>query len=164
MTYQKYKNLLASRAWHWHRCNPHIEFEDLLGEAGLAFCICQTKFDPERGTKFSTFLHHCVNNALHLYVMRNVSRFADEVDLLPDRDPSSEALLQFKQWASGLSAEAQFICRCIWETPAELVEMAMGSSNPKNTRRILAKYLRERGWKWRSIFNAFTEIKEGLKT
>lgn len=41
-----------------------LEFEDLMGEAHIAYCKALEGFDPERGIKFSTYLYTAVSNRL----------------------------------------------------------------------------------------------------
>jgi RNA polymerase sigma-32 factor len=48
--------------------------EDLLSEGRLGLCIAASKFDPERGFKFSTYAAHWVRSLILEFIMKNQSQ------------------------------------------------------------------------------------------
>jgi len=69
----------------------------------------------------------------------------------------------FKEMLSILSEEAQEVCKLVFDSPAELMEMAIGSREKGINKNNLTKYLHHQGWPFRVIKSTFKEIKSGLK-
>ena len=171
MNYNKYQALIFKLAHKWNRkSNGRIEFDELVAEGNLAFCIASQKFNPGRGIKFSTYLYAVTNNAMCDIIISNNRKIQfekqdEEIDkfCLPDSQ-TPEMQAQLKQWIENLSKESQFLINLVWETPREIVQWAQAETyHPKNSQKYLTRYLRDLGWKWDDIRFCFKEIKQALK-
>ena len=169
--YTDYQPLILKLAHTWNRQgNGRIEFEELVAEGNLAFCIADQEFRSNNKTKFSTYLYTVASNAMCDLAMGNwrKRRFEssiEEIDVLTLPDSQTpETQTRLKQWAESLSKESQFLIKLVWETPREIVQWAQEETyHPKNTQDRLARYLRGLNWKWNDIQFCFQEIKEALK-
>jgi len=172
--YTDYQALILKLAHIWNdRSNRNVEFEELVAEGNLAFCIADQKFNPNKKIQFSTYLYTVVNNAMCDFSKSNGHKrkfetLAEEVSnfhlfSIP-RSESPESMTRFKQWIGNLSKESQFLINLVFETPAEIVQWAREETyHPKNTQKNLTRYLRSSNWKWDDIRFCFQEIKQELK-
>ncbi len=168
-------NLIRKIAWSYVRRYPGADFDDLFGEACLAYLEARGRYNPDKA-KESTFIWHVVNN--HLKDFIGGIRRRVEVEILTDADnllmdseemgtafplrdpvPSPEqVLLTEERWnetKAGLSAEALRVC----DIALNGKEIYLPMDKPKLCRGILRRALREIGWKWEKIWNAFRELK-----
>lgn len=81
----------------------------------------------------------------------------DCMDFGPGNAPTQEQALYFKEIMSELSEEAKEVCKMIFEAPHQFLAHA-----PKLSRGVIKDQLRQRGWKWASIWRSFREIKQAL--
>ena len=174
--YKKYEKLIFKLAHKWQNRFSSTDFDDLVSEGNVAYCIAVKKFDPTRGVKFVTYLYPLINNRMHDFVSADQKVIAAE---LPDgwdergfpydthESPEYESPYKratFKEWLERLSGEACFVLGLVFETPLEIIEMARTEVNmPKNTKTRIAQHLRNEGWKWITINGCFDEIKMALK-
>ena len=77
------------------------------------------------------------------------------------RPITPERAYLFKEAIELLSDDAKDIVRIIFDTPTELIEMAMGREKGIN-RNNLTKYLRHQNWPLHVILDSFKEIKSVL--
>lgn len=64
---KRHKNLYYKVCHKFHRKNPEIRFEDLLGDIFIVFNSAVSSFDPKKDVKFTTWLYytsrfHCLNS------------------------------------------------------------------------------------------------------
>ena len=169
--YTDYQAMILKLAHIWtNKGNGRIEFEELVAEGNLAFCIADQKFRPDNGNQFSTYLYTVASNAMCDLAMGNWRKMqfespSEEIDVLPLPDfQTPETQTRLKQWTESLSKESQFLIKLVWETPGEIVQWAQEETyHPRNTQDRLARYLRGLNWKWADIQFCFQEIKEALK-
>ena len=79
--FPKVEKLLYRLAWKFVAQCPRLEFEDAKSIAFLAFAKACESFDPDRGMKFSSYVHQVVWFRLKSHVME---RAADPVMLASD--------------------------------------------------------------------------------
>ena len=122
---------------HYMRQHPTYLFmyDDLLGECGLRFCTICDKFNPEQGTKFTTFLfdqlQYYMRNALTKEVQSQVAEetFVATTDFDDSYNPFKfEELLQ----SAALTQNQKEILRLRYILDMTYQEIAdeMGVSKP----------------------------------
>jgi len=79
-----------------------------------------------------------------------------EISETPERE------FLFRELLSILSEEAKEVTELIFNTPTELIEIALETGRGI-TRHAIFKYLRHQGWVVPAIKNAFNEIRLGLR-
>jgi len=169
--YADYQPMILKLAHTWtSRCNRRVEFEDLVAEGNLAFCIADQQFNPNKGTRFSTYLYTVASNAMCDIALGDWRKKQfeiqdEEINSLPlPHSQTPEMQTRLKQWVEALSKESQFLINLVWETPAEIVQWAQEETYyPRNTQQRLERHLKNLNWKWSDIHGCFQEIKEALK-
>ena len=68
LKYKQYAKMLYKIAWSYHKTTG-IEFDDLAGEANLAFCKAQKIFTGPT-EDFNAYLSASTNNALRSYIKK----------------------------------------------------------------------------------------------
>ena len=68
--------LVKSLAWRFSK-NKDI-YNDLVSEGEIVLCRCVDKFDPNRGSKFSSFLYPSLKNAYIKYMNEYHERYENE--------------------------------------------------------------------------------------
>lgn len=170
--FEDYKNMLYKLAWSFNKTTG-LPFEDLISSAFLAYSHSLKTYDQDKG-RFSTYLYHTARTRLidhcnsAYYWREDMSRhqpqapdlFEAQLKLNPEelnyQDPESAII--FKDSLEHLSAEAQEICKMIFESPQEFLVL----NKPKLSRGRVKDTLREMGWSWNQIWAGFREIKTAL--
>lgn len=139
-----YERLLASLSHKAQRRasakGVFIHLDDLMQEARISFVAAQTKFDPERNVKFSTYLWSAVRNNLANYErgvvdneMRTTSMdrmIGEDVgtlhDILPEESETvEEVMIRLEDESEGfarLSEDAKKVAAILAEPPIELMQ------------------------------------------
>ncbi|KKN88410.1 hypothetical protein LCGC14_0249730 [marine sediment metagenome] len=129
------------------------DYDDLLSAANWVYIIiiCQDKYDPNRHTKFSTFLYRCIYNRLLDIELKNRRRKKREMTV--DNQfwnaviPKSAAIYDFRQDA---------------ETVVRMLLISHRTTLQKKSRRECKKILRwildGEGWTAKQITDTFKEI------
>jgi hypothetical protein len=98
--YKKYERLLCARAWRFAR-KFDWEFEDLKAQASLIFVEAAQKFNPDRGTRFSTYLYWRLQTledyCCRTRMCRRMGRIPYEVAFEDDPARRSNASIEDKQ-------------------------------------------------------------------
>jgi len=147
-------------AWSFHHTTG-LEFEDLQSVAYLALVEAEKTYQGNTGVRFSTYAYHHIRNALVDYCTKEQTR-AMPVDPHPDQLTTSrtpEQDVSFMSVLEGLSDEAKTVCKIIFESPNEFLEL----NRPKLSRGRVKEKLRELGWSWSMIWDSFREIKTALR-
>lgn len=55
---------------HFRYRSPNIEFDDLLNSGYIGLRKAAERFDPNRGTKFSTFAYHYIRNSIQKFMYK----------------------------------------------------------------------------------------------
>ncbi len=137
---------------------------EVYGQACYLFMQATESFEPERGKKFTNYLHSIVHNRLIEWAMK--------YDLPPDPETTPEPIthipdprkaLIVKEWIAGLSEECREVAMIILSGPAEVLDLGAGRIVPKAVRGALRHHLRAKGWSWPQIWGTFTALKEEVK-
>lgn len=103
---EKNKRLIMKQAFYFHK-KFGISCEDLFQEGCIGVCIAGTKYDSNRGTKFTTFAYDWINQAMREYCFNTVSAI---------RVPKSVQIADTKQTKEilekGALAHESTISRC----------------------------------------------------
>ena len=76
---------------------------------------------------------------------------------------TAEELLFFKDILSELSEDAKMVCKVVFETPKDLLNMVINLNQPRGVnKRQIQKHLRKRGWAFNRIWDTFKEISAAL--
>jgi DNA-directed RNA polymerase specialized sigma subunit len=172
MQYEKVVGLITSRVQYWSTI-ADMDYDDLLSVAHEIFVDARTKYQPNRGAKFSSYLYMRLNSRFNQLRIKQEKRWR-KVKVMPDQfiemycstKYQPERQMSFKQMLTSLSAEAMQVVNIVLNTPAELIELARGVASRKDichvNKTLLSKYLQGKGWKVSAIDKVFAEIREGL--
>lgn len=110
-------NLIRNVAWKFHH-KTSIEFDELFGEAALAYSEALTKFDPDKGIKLTTFAYRCMHNHLINVCKRETRKARRKVYITDLTERSEEATVsQIELQTSAFLKKAKHI-----ETPSDSLE------------------------------------------
>jgi len=156
-TYEKYSKMVWSISWRfWEKSRfTGIEVDDLFQEGCIALLEAEGKYSPDYGTQFSTFAYWVIKNHL-IDVLRKYQEFYEFPDFIPDPTPFPlhNSSLDFYQHVNNLSEPALELYRIVLDRSPEFFEIP-----PKKVRGILKEKLRDMGWSWSTIWDAFRELK-----
>jgi len=159
-TYQQYQALLTDIANKFSkRYGLEHEFDDLRGEADVAFMIAYDTYKPTH-SKFTTYLSTVVWDRLLKY-QKKLRRMHQLItaDWVPDCD---ELVPEDGVWS--LSDDAQDIVRLISHMPLELFRKChtkhyrLKSNYPAYLQRQVKYYLVSMGWTTKRVLECFDEI------
>ena len=161
--------LIAGVAWSFQRTTG-IDFEELFGEAAIAYSEARLKHDGKRA-KLSTFATTAMRNHLCLYIairkrqpvqttlsgedwdgIENV--LTDPCCSVTDRLEFFESLLE---GCNGQAADVKTICDTVFSNPQGYVRAG------RYARRALEKTLESMGWEKGRIDTAFSAVKVALQ-
>ena len=150
-------NLIRRLAWSFMKTG--LDIDDLIGEASLAYSIALNKFDPDNGTKFTTFAYWVIRNHLINYISRKKSTVGFGQPDIPEAVDKNTPLenLEFSDLIESLKPKAKEICKIILENPE-----AFTTTTREGMRAKVINYLREQGWGWSDIRRSFGQIKWAL--
>jgi len=165
--YKTYQKMIMKRAWIWHHKMPWMELDDLIAEGNLCFCKSLETFDPDL-SQFGTYLYNSLQ--MHFGNLRNIAMTQKAEKpatgdlsfcLAPGADP--EQVTIFHQIIDRLTDDAKEICRTVFETPVDMLEMLREMQSVKVSRNGLQKYfVKKKGWRQGRIWEAFKEIQQAL--
>jgi RNA polymerase sigma factor (sigma-70 family) len=177
--YAEFSDMIAERAWSFHRTYSHITVEELIAEGNLIFVEAVESFDENQST-FSTWLYILLNQRLAKYARKfrrtNVVSldellegshesdeaaysFASEGDFLNSGlKDNQERNLIFHDLIHSLSQEGKDLVNIIFSAPSELYEVFQGSSQ-RAMKSQLIETLRKNNWSWPRIWRTFRELK-----
>lgn len=94
--FEKNTKLAYHMAHKWRPKAPHL-WEDIVQECLLGLWRACLTFDPEKGTRFSTYAGVCIDNQVRMLLRRNEDPMLAACCSLDDRNPDNEgrALLDF---------------------------------------------------------------------
>ncbi len=164
--YEKYKNLIYSRAYAFHHATG-IELDEFIGWGNLKFVECQKSYDPMMAS-FTTYLYIQITGMFLEMARKN---WVLEKYITPDsiqeniNNLNPEYLVLFKEMLQGLSADAKEIINIILSSArTNFINSAKHFDNtiPFNSKGQIQRYLQWRGWNFARIQKTFQEITMSL--
>ena len=158
--YEDYQKLIQNLANRFH-LTTGIEKDELISEANLEFILCQQTYDPTKA-KFSTYLTIKIRGRfLNMARLQKAKPIMTETEI--PTNATAEELLFFKDILSELSEDGKMVCKVIFETPKDLLDMVINLNQPRGiNKHQIQKHLRKEGWAFTRIWNTFKEISEVL--
>ena len=157
---EKYQDLIYKLAHRFEKTSG-LEFEDLVGWGNLKFVECQRNYDPMLSS-FGTYLYIQVTGiftAMSQKELRYQSYKSESTEpVISNSNPEQETI--FRDLLGRLSKDAKKVVKIIFETPIEIVDLF--PKEKVNSQFRIHIYLRQQGWEWLRIMNAFEEIQESL--
>lgn len=172
-TYVDTEKLIYRVCHGFRRCNGG-EFDELVGEAHVAFMNAYHDWTPGGGMEFTSYLGLCIYRRLidwHKKRKRQqavwstlLSETAGENgEELPIEDTTPEPF-DVEEFKAELSADAQTVINFLFNSPRELVDLAEGKGGkPVNWRSSLREFFTDVGWASSQVTKSFDEIREALK-
>lgn len=135
-------------SWVFHRTTG-IEWQELFGEASLAYTEALSCFDPKKSSQ-NTWTYIFMRQRLINFCKKQNGRHIQSL-------PNNIALPQIKKAVSIelLNKEAQDIYQMIINSPKEYEELTAGAAKTK-----IKEQLRQIGWSWRQIIKGINELKQ----
>lgn len=160
-TYQDVEILIHSIC-HSFLVQKHIseyDYEEWFGEACLAFVYAHGSYEQKRGARFTTWIWHCVWNALSDKLRREAPhwttpRLSERTACCIIDDHRSDGDEGFD--CSQLSGDAKAVTRIVLGTYGHVDEI---KAKPEEIRLALTALLSSMGWSWRRIVESFCEIR-----
>ena len=149
-------NLIRKIAWSFAKTS-HVEYAELFAEASLAYCEAEVKYNPAKGTSFSTFAFLYIRTKLIEYIrqekkqkhlstdVENVYAFLSEN--LKTNTPEFET--------TNFSKDIKEVIQVILQAPTDFVNL-----KPRMARGKLRKTLFALGWGQKKISEVFGETKK----
>jgi len=155
-----------------------LEQEELEGQAGLLFVEALSRFDHNKGMKFSTFFHMILEHEMvgwqrqpSSFSMRDHNKkvmFQEsendwndkgwtEIEFGESSFAPPHVIAEFKDTLRTLSGDSKEIVKMIFEAPEDIVDGAIGRG--KFMAGNVRKKLKAQGWSDWKIWNCFTEIR-----
>lgn len=133
-----------------------LDKDDIECQGNLIFCECAERYEQSRG-EFSKYLTNALYFGLFKYA-KEILEFQDndveeleKISVNPDYSEIVNATFE------NLSQDSKYIMGLTLDPEVEFKTEKYHSS--RVTKHKLKKYLREQGWKYQRIFDAFAEIK-----
>jgi len=162
--YEKHKRMIHERAWSWHRTS-RFDFDELLAQANLIYCEARKSFDPEAGTKFSTWLYKRLNHGLGTHVRHLVRKALPLMQAVPlDFDLETPATQDrnvslFSRLAE-ISEEARHVAALIIHAPAEVFGMV--APLPHKMRTTVRRHLQDQGMSLKKSRKVLRELRAAV--
>lgn len=136
-----------------------LQFDDLIGEAHVIFTKEYQRFDPEKGTKLSSWLYTKIWFGLMSFMRKELRHHhLDNVDDLQERSCNPNLFLS--DLRGSLSEEANAIVSLILDTPRDF-ELLLCMNRANSRQRVLAtlrEHLGDSGWDDDDVERHITEI------
>jgi len=141
------------------------EYEEWHGEASMAFTRAHDSFDRRRGSRFTTWLWHCIWNALSDKLRREAGHW-NCVCLSERMSDSMTTKEEHEHFETGLRFD---LCSLSQDAKA-VVEIVLGTfgqtdekeAKPEEIRLTIYELLSNMGWSARRIVESFHEIRVAL--
>ncbi len=161
--YQKYRNLIRERAWHW-AIKTSLPYNDFFSRGNEVFVNCILRFKDDAGVQFTTYLRKSLDNAFTDIPTKEYrySGLSEEVANAL-KAPDSRRI---RQNIISLDRDAYWLVLQILEGEAPIRHRHYkdgGGISPRNTRSAIKTWLREEiGWGLPRIYKAFSNIEKTL--
>jgi RNA polymerase sigma factor (sigma-70 family) len=166
--------MLRKLAWSFHH-STGVEYDELVGEAAVAYAEAEKDYDPTRGAQFTTWATTKIRNALidyckkerrHQFTHTDLNQFVvEEVEstsndpiemMIPDGKVLVRERMSFSEEILSIE-ELKTIYDMIFSAPTDLLSMA-----PKLARGVIVEKLRQLNWPWSKIWGSFAQMKAVL--
>ena len=152
-------NLIRKIAWGFSKTTGQ-EFDELFGEASLAYVEALQNYDPAQAqlSTWATIIitHHlknfCKRERLQKQILNTIEK--EDTFSIPE---NQETEYLFKEWMCGLPQDLSYICKMIFETPEDFL-----AASAKASRGKLIERLRKQEWSWKRIWDGIRNIKSAL--
>lgn len=169
MDYEKYHDLIRSRAWHYSRCNPGVNVSDLESLGNELFMKAVDGFDAANGAVFGTYLVTILNNGFSRFLNTRDLQMDDFSGDIPDIPsltttctPAHMAMVKDDLMAMGHDAKA--IAAIFLDSPTTVLKDIGFADTPKEIRGALIDFLRNtKGWGINRIYDAIKEVRETVR-
>ena len=155
---KKYLNLVRHIAWSFHRTTG-IDWEELFGEASLAYCEALQSYHSEKSRE-STWIFHCVRNRLITFCkeeaknecLPGVRNWNGTTIPTPDYE-----FFEDRFDGLNLSEDVKWIIRMVLRNPQRY------AINSRKAMGIIGRDLRNRkGWTYHRIWNGMKNLRVEL--
>lgn len=156
------RKLAWKLAWSFHH-RTGLEVEDLFQEACFAYYMWAERdpnYDPRKAA-FASYAYMCMRSHLCNVVTKcrdTASKDKEYPTQLIILQPAPDEALAFREQLAGLSEEARFVIRLVFESPNEYLCLTSRGAQAK-----IREYLRDEGWSWIDIQKALKEVKGLLR-
>lgn len=133
--YPSVEPMLQKHAWSIARSYPGISFEEAMSEAYMAYLTACRLFNPDKGTKFSTFVGFVVPRQLQSFLRRRAKDrlcFADPGELYGESDKQQPAMSAqpldcpsldvVEELVQELGPDVRLFVSLLLDGPAEMLE------------------------------------------
>ena len=175
---EKNLNLIRNIAWSYHKTNPAIEFDDLFSEGCIAYLEAEKNFNPNYGTKKTSYIWMCMQSHLNNITKREnkINQWISPVifeeifqgSIYSLEDTPSSTSYQPEKCLMAKEAYASLF-NTLSPMAQELIESIQNGlggylpiDTPKLCRGAIKDALRKQGWSWANIWDTFREIKMTL--
>ena len=146
--------LIRKIAYSFH-ATTGLEYEELLGEATVAYYEARKMHEPEKGA-LSTWTWTYMHNRL-LYYLQTQARWERNNYKNPKTDSHWEDSHFLLEFMDELPEDSKLVCEMILDSPREF----FGNTQKETMGQVEAR-LRELGWAWKNIRGCLKEIKKAL--
>lgn len=134
----KHMDQANKMAWDYHK-KTGVDFNELQGVAFLALCEAANSFKVENGNQLSTYVYHCIKNAILTFLGKSFANSpAEEIEIPATLTPAR--IVEFKDSLINLGHEAGIIAEIILNAPSELLEIG-SEATPKKIRKAIREFL-----------------------
>lgn len=160
-------DLIHSFAWRFHK-NTGVNFDDLLGEAMLAYCEALEAYDASRGVKATTYACSWMRNHLIIFCEREhriqsrLTWIGDWPEALEPRlelqeeDPLEERM---KEWPD----RCRTVARMVLENPERYLNRTPSIKRTRTRRLLRTRLLNSlcpKGWTDEDLDQAIENLKQ----
>jgi len=137
-----------------------VDYQDLFGEASLAYCVAKTNYDPNRKTKFTTYAYTCMYN--HLINVckkeyRKQSKTADELN--EEQLRCQDQKFCFEEYTDGWPESCKTVARVVLDNPDYFLGETIGMKRTGGVKeRIKNELIHRKGWTHKNVQDVFREL------
>ena len=157
-------NLVRKVAWDFSKTTG-IEFEELFGEASIAYTIAIQSYDKTKKTKLTTWATKVMKQHLTNFCkkqeadMKATCELDENIDMELSKTNENKTLhkMIFEEWKESLPTDLQTLCDIVFTKDNIIMK------TPKATRGKIIKNLREeKGWTWARIWDSIRNMKVAI--
>lgn len=164
-------NLIRNVAWTFAK-KTNLDFEDLFGEAALAYCEALETFNADKGNKLATYAYCCMRNHLINVCKKEYHRQCktDLHDTFPEQiHPTTNEETDFWDSVDHWPEHCLAVVEMILNNPEQFLLASPNyrrqyKSTPVKSRKRVEEKLDEKGWLEFDIRDTLKEIETLLQT
>lgn len=158
--YKQYEKLIRKQAWKWSWENG-FDFDEMLGEGNLVFCICYHQYNNKMRVKFSSFLYGKLNFRYQDLVWGiRKSKYNVNTDLMGPVGKRLDTTYQVPD-----TTEQNHYKKLMSLIPPEckrLIHIVI-HQEPKDLSTLIKHLRKSKGWKWSVIDKRIKDVKTIIK-